>query len=99
MQGGNLSHFVGHGPITGSPRTGTFSFRRGPLRVNRVILNADPSLLVFPDKQTSSGTVGMSQTCQQETHAPQQTASLFDHFVGKSNQLIRHGKSEGLGGF
>jgi hypothetical protein len=29
-----------------------------PQWVNRVILNADPPLLVFPDKQTSSETVG-----------------------------------------
>jgi hypothetical protein len=35
---------------------------------------------------------------QQYLPLPEVTAS-FDHFVGKSNQLIRHGKSEGLGGF
>jgi hypothetical protein len=35
-------------------------------------------LPVFPRKRTSSGTVGMSQTCQQRTHAAQQMAASFD---------------------
>ena len=35
---------------------------------------------------------------QQETPAPQQTASLFDQFVGAAEKRQRHGKAERLGG-
>jgi hypothetical protein len=31
----------------------------------------------------------MSVRCQQETYAPQQTASLFNHFVGAAEQRRR----------
>lgn len=31
----------------------------------------------------------MSVMCQEETHAPQQTISLFDHFVGAGEQSGR----------
>jgi len=47
--------------------------------VIRVDLTVRRSLPDFPHKRTFSGPVGMSQTCQQETHAPQQTTALFDH--------------------
>jgi hypothetical protein len=33
------------------------------------------------------------------THAPQQTASLFDHFVGEREQLVRYVEAERLSGF
>jgi hypothetical protein len=36
----------------------------------------------------------MSVRCQQETHAPQQTVSLFDDFVGASEQRRRHGDAD-----
>ena len=33
------------------------------------------------------------------TNAPQQTASLFDHFVGAGDQCRGHREAERLGGF
>ena len=38
---------------------------------------------LFPHKQTFGGRAGMSVQCQEETHAPQQTAQLSDHLVGE----------------
>jgi hypothetical protein len=45
----------------------------------------------------SPGTVGMSQRRQFRPHAPQQTASLFDHYVGAGEQRRWHVNSERLG--
>src|SRR6202022_3580032 len=45
-------------------------------------LTLRPSLPVYPDQRTSSDRPNWSGSCQQRTHAAQQTASLFDHFVG-----------------
>jgi len=41
----------------------------------------------------------MSELGQQLTHAPQQTASLFDHLVRTQQQRRRHLKSECLRSF
>jgi hypothetical protein len=40
----------------------------------------------------------MSEKCQQETYAPQQTASLFNLFVGAAEQRRRDIDAECLGG-
>ena len=52
------------------------------VRVVHVILTWHHPLPVFPDQQTWS--IGISQTCQEETHALQQMASLFDQLVDKA---------------
>jgi hypothetical protein len=46
--------------------------------VNRVVTTVRRSLPVYPDKQTFSVPVGMSQRCHFRTHAPQQTACLSE---------------------
>jgi hypothetical protein len=59
-----------------------FGGHRFPRWVNRVILTARASLPVYPDKQTFSDSVGMSQRSHQRTHALQQTVASFNHLVG-----------------
>ena len=38
------------------------------------------------------------KSAKTETHAPQQTASLFNHLVGAGKQHWRHSEAEGLSG-
>jgi hypothetical protein len=52
-------------------------------------LTMSTSFPLCPRIQTLPDAVGTSHLCQQQTHAPQQTASLFDHLVGPREQYRR----------
>src|ERR1700676_1232525 len=56
--------------------------------VNRAVLTVRQSLPVFPDKQTCSKSIGMSQRCQQ--------ATSFDHVIGAGEQRRWHAEAERL---
>jgi hypothetical protein len=47
-----------------------------------------------PRKQTLLDAVGMSPSCHEETHAPQQISKLFDDLVSERQERGRYGKAE-----
>lgn len=47
-------------------------------------------LPLSPQQRTCGDCIGRSVLCQQETYAPQQFNSLFDHFVGPGEQRLRN---------
>jgi hypothetical protein len=64
------------------------------------ILTVRRSLLVYPDKQTCSKSVGMPQRCHEETHAPQQFSLLFNHLNSvKSKRAMKLPEKEYVAGF
>jgi len=51
----------------------------------------------LPPKATLGERIGISALCQKQTHAPQQSNRLFDHFVGKQLDRVGHLDPESLG--
>jgi hypothetical protein len=68
-----------------------------PPWVKSAVLTARRSLPVYPDKQTFSVSVGMSQRGHNRTHALQQTG-LLNHLVGASNDRRWDCEPKGLSG-
>jgi hypothetical protein len=52
---------------------------------------------LIPDRHRESGRAGTPASCQEETHALQQVASLFDHLVALTNQRRRCLEAKRLG--
>ena len=51
----------------------------------------------LPDSDQNPLRSEMTRCAKKETHAPQQTASLFNHLIGAGEQHWRHSEAEGLG--
>jgi|SRR5664279_4476408 hypothetical protein len=67
-----------------------------PIWANLNRLTAGRTLPVYPEQRTSSDRPGWSGSCQEETHAPQQIAFLFDHLIGTGEQRRWHREAERL---
>jgi hypothetical protein len=48
------------------------------------------------DPRRSWRVSNVSQTCPEETHAPQQLPALFDHLVGAQQERFRHREASAL---
>src|SRR5260221_4040585 len=69
---------------------------RCPLWVKSRHSRCNKSCPLYPRKRTLALHKSMSALCQKPTYAPQQTASLFDHLVGKADE--REAEAKCLGG-
>jgi hypothetical protein len=65
---------------------------------NRVLGTSSQYVRFAPCQRKSNGPADTSQSCQQRTHAVQQTASLFNYLVGANQNRWRDRKTERLGG-
>jgi hypothetical protein len=70
--------------LSKTSRRATFGLGRPPQ------FDGIPITPFLSHEQTPLKRVGMSQRCQEETHAPQQIAKLFDHLVGAGEQRWWH---------
>src|SRR6478736_6442758 len=77
----NLGPCLGHSGVERGTRAQNFAgnVRNGS---KAEILARSRCFPLYPRKRTSGIRAGMSELCHNRTHAPQQTASLFDHLVG-----------------
>src|ERR1700730_3418167 len=68
------------------------------IRVKNGSVRARATRRFYPQEQTWLACPGMSVWCHEETHAPQQITTSFDHFVGAGQQCRRNCEPEQLGG-
>ena len=65
--------------------------------VREGVVNSDPEAISVYVRSKAPDAVRIG-LCQERTHAPQHTASLFDHLVGAQQESFRDFKTERLGG-